>query len=242
MDPARGSLVYEGKSKRVFSTADPSLVVLEFKDDATAFNGVKKASIADKGRINCAVTVHLLKEVAKDGVGSHLVRQLSDTELLCRKVEIIPVEVVVRNVCAGSLAKRYGMEEGRALPFPLVELFYKSDALGDPLMIEDHAVLFGWAARWELAFMREQSLRVNDVLLKFWSGLGVDLVDFKLEFGRVGGNLVLADEITPDGSRLWEKGTRKKLDKDVFRRDLGNLTDTYRDLYFRMFGKNLENQ
>jgi phosphoribosylaminoimidazole-succinocarboxamide synthase len=239
MDVVKGDLLYEGKSKQVFATSDPALVVLRFKDDATAFNGVKKAQIADKGRVNCAITVHLLAEVAKSGVPSHLVRQLSDLELLCRKVEIVPVEVVVRNYLAGSLAKRYGQEEGRQLPWPLVELFYKSDALGDPLMSEDVAVLFGWAKRWELAAMREQALAVNDVLTAFWSGHGVDLVDFKLEFGRVGGNLVLADEITPDGSRLWEKGTRKKLDKDVFRRDLGDLSTTYRDLYQRMFGKTL---
>jgi phosphoribosylaminoimidazole-succinocarboxamide synthase len=212
-------------------------VILHFKDDATAFNGVKKASILDKARINCAITVHLFAEVEKAGIATHLVETLNDTDLVCHQVEVVPVEVVVRNHIAGSLAKRYGQAEGAALPWPLVEYFYKSDALNDPLMIEDHAVLFGWAKRWELQFMREQSLQVNEILREFWSTLDVDLVDFKLEFGRTkGGRLVLADEITPDGCRLWEKGTRKKLDKDVFRRDLGDLTETYRALYLRVFG------
>jgi phosphoribosylaminoimidazole-succinocarboxamide synthase len=236
----RGEQLYEGKAKRVYATDDPGLVIIHFKDDATAFNGVKKASIADKGRINAALTVHLFQEVEKAGVKTHFVKQLGERELLCKKVEIVPCEVVVRNVIAGSLAKRYGLSEGKPLPWPLVELFYKSDSLNDPMMNEDHAVLFGWATRQELAWMKEQSLLVNDVLKKFWGGLNIDLVDFKLEFGRWQGNVVLADEITADGSRLWERGTGKKLDKDVFRRDLGDLSETYRDLYGRVFGHGLE--
>lgn len=232
--------LYDGKSKRVHETSDPGRVVVEFKDDATAFNGVKHALIADKARVNQAISAHLFAKVAEAGVRHHLVETLSDTEWLCERVEIIPVEVVVRNFCAGSLAKRYGREEGEALPWPLVEYFYKSDALNDPLLGGDVAVLFGWAKAWELAYMSEVALAVNDVLRGFWSELGVDLVDFKLEFGRtVDGRILLADEITPDGSRLWEKGTRKRFDKDVFRRDLGDLGDTYRELYSKVFGERL---
>jgi phosphoribosylaminoimidazole-succinocarboxamide synthase len=242
MAPERGEALYEGKAKRVYATTDPSLVVMHFKDDATAFNGVKKASIADKGRINCALTEHLFRYVEGAGVQTHLVRRLSERELLCRRVEIIPVEVVVRNRVAGSLAKRYGLPEGGVLPWPLVEYFYKSDALNDPMMNEDHAVLFGWAERRELAFMKEQSLAINEVLKRFWGEFGVDLIDFKLEFGRADGRIVLADELTADGARLWERGTGRKLDKDVFRRDLGDLSETYRDLYRRVFGRGLEGE
>jgi len=235
MEIVRGEALYEGKAKRVYATNDPGLVVMHFTDGATAFNGLKKANFDDKGRINCAFTVHLLRQVEKDGVRTHLVDVLNERELLVHKVDIVPVEVVVRNVCAGGLAKRFGLTEGAPLAFPLVEFFYKSDALNDPMMIEDHAVLFGWATRAELAWMRETSLRVNDTLVRFWAEHGIDLVDFKLEFGRLDGGLVLADEITPDGSRLWERGTGRKLDKDVFRRDLGDLTATYRELFARIF-------
>ncbi len=229
---------YDGKAKRVWSVRGaPDLVILQFTDDATAFNGVKRASIPDKGRINVEITTHLLERVAAAGVPTHLVARQGE-DLVCRRVSIIPVEIVVRNVCAGSLAKRYGVPEGTKLAYPLVEHFYKSDKLDDPLMTEEHAVLFGWATREELAVCRALALSVNDALKAFWDGLGVDLVDFKLEFGRLpDGTVVLADEITPDGSRLWERGTGRHLDKDVFRRDLGDLSATYRDLYARVFGR-----
>jgi phosphoribosylaminoimidazole-succinocarboxamide synthase len=236
----RGALRYEGKSKRVWATSDPHRVLLEFKDDATAFNGVKKAQITDKGRINCALSAWLFERVAERGVRHHMIEKVSETEMVCLDVEIIPVEVVVRNFVAGSFAKRYGIPEGGRLPAALVEFFYKSDALGDPLMGADVPVLMGWARGWEMALMAEQALQVNEILGAFWGDLGVDLVDFKLEFGRThDGRVVLADEITPDGSRLWEKGTGRKLDKDVFRRDLGDLTDTYREVYRRVFGVDL---
>lgn len=241
MEWTRGALLYDGKAKRIYETSDPDRVIMEFKDDATAFNGVKHAIIGDKGRINCAITVHVFDELAKRGVESHYISQLSDTDLLCHRVEIVPVEVVVRNVIAGSLAKRYGLTEGEPLAKPMTELFLKSDELNDPLMTEDHALRFGWAKKWEIECMREQALTINEMLLEFWSNLNVDLVDFKLEFGRVNGRIVLADEITPDGSRLWEKGTRRRFDKDVFRRDLGDLSDTYRQLYERIFGASLAN-
>jgi phosphoribosylaminoimidazole-succinocarboxamide synthase len=240
MEWVRGDLLYDGKAKRVYETRDPTRVIMEFKDDATAFNGVKHALIVDKGRINCAITAHVFGELAKQGIESHLIAQLSDTDLLCHRVEIVPVEVVVRNIIAGSLAKRYGFEEGEPLDRPMTELFLKSDPLNDPLMTEDHALRFSWAKKWELECMLEQALAINTMLLTFWAKVNVDLVDFKLEFGRLNGRIVLADEITPDGSRLWEKGTRRRFDKDVFRRDLGDLSVTYHQLYKRIFGSALE--
>ncbi len=235
----RGALLYEGKAKQVYASPEPNRVILHFKDDATAFNGVKKASVGDKGRINTAMTMHLFDRLAAAGIRHHVVRQLTPTDLLCERVEIIGVEVVVRNRVAGSFAKRYGIEEGRALPEPLVEFFVKSDALDDPLVTEDAAVMLGLASRWELAYLRHAGLEINDHLIRFWGEHNIDLIDFKVEFGRHEGRIVLADEITADGARLWERGTGRKLDKDVFRRDLADLGDTYRDLYQRVFGKAL---
>jgi phosphoribosylaminoimidazole-succinocarboxamide synthase len=238
-EPVRGALLYEGKAKQVYATDDPSRLVIHYKDDATAFNGVKKASIADKGEINCRISAHLMALVAKAGVPTAFERVIGPREQLHRKVQIIPVEVVVRNVVAGSFAKKLGLAEGQKLSRPVIELFYKSDALNDPPVNEDAALAPGWAAAWELQAMREHALRVNDVLIAFWDELGVDLVDFKLEFGRADHAVLLADEITPDGSRLWERGTGRHLDKDVFRRDLGDLSETYRELYERVFGQSL---
>jgi phosphoribosylaminoimidazole-succinocarboxamide synthase len=237
MTLAPTQLVYEGKAKQVYATDDPAWVVIRFKDDATAFNGVKKASIADKGPINNRISAHLLGLVAQAGVPTAFKSVLDGRDQLFRKVEIIPVEVVVRNVVAGSFAKKLGLPEGQRLPRPVVEYFYKSDALNDPPINEDTAVILGWAAPWEIACMRERALKVNEVLTAFWDARGIDLVDFKLEFGRADGAVLLADEITPDGSRLWERGTGRHLDKDVFRRDLGDLGDTYRELYQRVFGE-----
>lgn len=231
-------LLYEGKAKQVYATDDPGQIRLYYKDDATAFNGVKRAQIADKGVINCRLSAYFLEMVAAE-VPTHLIRQISPREQLCRRVEIVPVEVVVRNRIAGSFAKKLGLPEGGVLARPVVELFYKSDALNDPPINEDAALAMGWARGWELACMREYALAVNRILIGFWEGLGVDLVDFKLEFGRVDRQIVLADEITPDGARLWERGTGRHLDKDVFRRDLGDLSGTYRELYRRVFGEEL---
>ncbi len=230
-------LMYQGKSKAVFSTSDPTKVIVRFKDDATAFNGVKHAEIEGKGRINCRISAHLFDLCASNGIQHHMIERLDDTDMLCEKVEIVPVEVIVRNIVAGSFAKRYGLEEGADLPGPLIEWFYKSDELNDPLMGRDVPVVLGWAKNWELAFMEESARSVNAVLLDFWGDLDVDLVDMKLEYGRTpDGRLVLADELTPDGSRLWEKRTRKRFDKDVFRRDLGDLGETYAALQDRIFG------
>jgi len=233
----RGALLYEGKAKQVFATKQADRVWIHFKDDATAFNGVKKATVADKGAINGRISAHLLSEVAKAGVATHLVEVRTPRDHICTRVEIIPVEVVVRNVCAGSLARRFGREEGEVLARPMVEFFYKSDALDDPPMSDEHALHFGWAQPWELAYLRHAGLVVNDFLQSFWADLGITLVDFKLEFGRTdSGQILLADEISPDGSRLWETETGRHLDKDVFRRDLGDLGDTYRELFERVFG------
>lgn len=241
----RGAQIYEGKAKQVFATDDSDLVWIHFKDDATAFDGAKKAVVADKGEVNARISAHLLDRVARAGVPTHLVEVAGPRDQVCRRVEIIPIEVVVRNVVAGSACKRFGRTEGEVLPRPMVEFFYKSDELHDPPMSEEHALVFGWAEEWEMVWMRHAAGIVNDVLRSFWDGLGVTLVDFKLEFGRSveGGRptnrLLLADEITPDGSRLWEKGTMRHLDKDVFRRDLADLGDTYRELFARVFGHGL---
>jgi phosphoribosylaminoimidazole-succinocarboxamide synthase len=236
LHPVVGELLYEGKAKQVYATEDADWVVMRFKDDATAFNGVKKASISDKGPINAKISAHLLGLVAAAGVPTAFAGTLSPRDQLFRRVEIVPVEVVVRNVVAGSFAKKLGRPEGERLARPVVEHFYKSDALNDPPINEDAAIVLGWAAAWELACMRERALRVNEVLLAFWAERNIDLVDFKLEFGRADGAILLADEITPDGSRLWERGTGRHLDKDVFRRDLGDLGDTYRELHTIVFG------
>jgi phosphoribosylaminoimidazole-succinocarboxamide synthase len=231
-------LLYTGKAKRVYAAAHPERVRIVFTDGATAFNGVKRGTFADKGQVNARISAHLMRACAAAGVPTHLIEESAPDTHLCHRVEIIPVEVVVRNVAAGSLSKRFGIPEGQVLERPLVEFFYKSDELNDPPMSDEHALLFGWARPWELAYLREASVRVNDVLTAFWSDLDVTLVDFKLEFGRAAdGRILLADEISPDGSRLWEKGTGKRFDKDVFRRDLGDLGDRYRELLGRVFGE-----
>lgn len=236
----RGALLYDGKAKQVYETTDPGLVWIHFKDEATAFNGVKKAVIRDKGEVNARISAHLYGRLEQAGIRTHLVHVVGPRDHICERVEIIPVEVVVRNVIAGSCARRFGFEEGTPLPRPMVEWFYKSDALDDPPMSDVHAVLFGWAKEWELAFLRDAGLRVNEVLRAFWAEMGVTLVDFKLEFGRTSdGRVLLADEVSPDGSRLWEEGTGRRFDKDVFRRDLGDLGDTYRALFSRVFGASL---
>lgn len=234
---ASSELLYEGKSKQVFETEDPQRVLVRFTDEATAFNAKKRATVADKGRINCAISVRLFEEVGRAGVRHHLVRQLSPTDLLCERVEIVPVEVVVRSVVAGSFARRYGLEPGTRLPRPVVEWFYKSDALDDPLVGDDAIVALGWAEPWELAFMQATALKIHEVLSQLWDRFGIDLIDAKYEFGRQEGRLLLADELTPDGSRLWEQGTGRPFDKDVFRKDLADLSETYRQLHERLLGR-----
>lgn len=240
-DVTRGQLIRDGKAKQVFETSDPQLVWIHYKDEATAFNGVKKAVIEDKGELNARISAYLMQKVADAGVPTHMHAILSPRDHLYRKVEIIPLEVVVRNITAGSIKRRFGIAEGLNLHEPMVEFFLKSDELNDPPVSDVHARAFGWALDWEMAYLRHAGLKVNAVLKDFWDGLGIDLVDFKLEFGRDGsGRILLADEITPDGSRLWEKGTQRKMDKDVFRRDLGDLSETYKELFERIFGQSLQ--
>jgi phosphoribosylaminoimidazole-succinocarboxamide synthase len=227
-------LIYEGKAKKLYTTDDPDLLVQYFKDDATAFNAKKRGTIEEKGVINNRMSEIFFLLLEKEGVKTHFVKRLSDREMLVRRLEIIPVETVVRNIVAGSLAKRLGMEEGRDLPRPVVEYYYKSDPLDDPMIVEDHVLVFGFATEDELRKIREMALKVNDVVRRFLDARGILLVDAKFEFGRHKGQVLLGDEICPDTCRFWDKVTREKLDKDRFRRDLGNVEGAYREMMERV--------
>lgn len=231
-------LLYEGKAKRIYRTEDDTIVRVEYKNSATAFNGVKKAEIAGKGRLNNEITSLLFLKLKEQGIESHFIKKISETEQLVKKVSIIPLETVVRNIAAGSLAKRLGIEEGKELTQPMVEFYYKNDELGDPLLTIDHILELKVATEEEIAILREKALEVNKVLSSFFAGLGIRLIDFKLEFGKdQKGQILLADEISPDTCRLWDMKTNEKLDKDVFRRDLGSLTDAYEQILARLGGK-----
>ena len=233
----KGQLLYEGKAKRLYATVDPQILYVEYKDSATAFNGEKKAEIAGKGNLNNRITTLIFEKLQANGIASHFVKQLSDNEQLVRKVDIIPIEVVVRNIAAGSLAKRLGLEEGVPLKRPIVEYYYKDDALGDPHITTEHIDVLDIATPEEVQALYDGGLRVNDVLKPIFEEVGVQLVDFKLEFGRdADGNVLLADEISPDTCRLWDAETKQKLDKDVFRRDLGNLTEVYEIILNKLGG------
>ena len=229
--------LYEGKAKMVFRTDDPDLLIVEYKDDATAFNGEKRGTIAGKGVINNRVTNHLMTLLEEQGVPTHFVRELSDRETLVKKVTIVPLEVIVRNISAGSFAKRYGVEEGIVFDAPTIEFSYKNDSLGDPLINSYHALALKLATAEELEQIKALAFRVNDLLKGIMKGIGIDLVDFKLEFGRLpDGSIILADEISPDTCRLWDEVTHEKLDKDRFRRDLGNVEGAYQEILRRMLG------
>lgn len=231
-------LLYEGKAKRIFRTEDEQSVLIEYKDSATAFNGQKKADITGKGRLNNEITSLLFLKLKEKGIPSHFIKRLSETEQLVKRVTIIPLEVVVRNIAAGSLSKRLGIEEGTELTKPLVEFYLKNDDLGDPLLTEDHIFEMKAATAEEVAILKEKALQINIVLSEFFTSLGINLIDFKLEFGKDNeGEILLADEISPDTCRLWDKKTNEKLDKDVFRRDLGSLTDAYETILARLGGK-----
>ncbi len=231
-------LLYEGKAKRIYRTEDEAIVRVEYKNSATAFNGVKKAEIAGKGHLNNEITSLLFLKLKEHGIQSHFIEKISETEQLVKKVAIIPLETVVRNVAAGSLAKRLGIEEGKPLSQPLVEFYYKNDELGDPLLTIDHILELKVATEEEIAILKEKALEVNTVLSSFFAGLGIRLIDFKLEFGKDrDGQILLADEISPDTCRLWDAKTNEKLDKDVFRRDLGSLTDAYEQILARLGGQ-----
>jgi len=227
-------MFYEGKAKKLYSTPDPDLVIAHFKDDATAFNAKKRGTIEDKGVVNNRMSELFFGLLEKSGVKTHFVRRLNDRDMLCKRLDIIPVETVVRNICAGSMAKRLGRPEGEELKFPIVEYYYKSDPLDDPLIYPEHAILFGWAADEEILTIRALALRVNEVLRDFLDDRGVILVDFKLEFGRHHGEIFLGDEICPDTCRFWDKKTREKLDKDRFRRDLGGVENAYHEMLRRV--------
>ena len=228
-------MIYEGKAKKVYATDDPALLIVDYKDDATAFNGMKKGSIAGKGVINNQMSNRLMRRLEQAGVPTHFVEELSERETLVKRVEIVPLEVIVRNIAAGSFSKRYGVEEGRVFDAPTIEFSYKNDALGDPLINSSHVIALHLAAPEELDTIRRYAFRVNEVLSAFWASCGVTLVDFKLEFGRLAdGTIVLADEISPDTCRLWDSVTKKKLDKDRFRRDLGGVEDAYAEVMRRL--------
>ncbi len=229
-------LLYSGKAKDVYATDDPSLCVVHFRDSATAFNAQKKGEIAGKGELNNSISTHFFKLLESNGVETHLVRQLGAREMLVRRLEIIKVEVVVRNITAGSLSKRLGVPEGQPLPTPVLEYYYKDDALGDPLVNDSHILTFGWASADELNVIAGTAVRVNEILLSALSALNLLLVDFKLEFGRYAGRVILGDEISPDTCRLWDAKTHEKLDKDRFRRDLGGVAEAYQEIYRRLQG------
>jgi phosphoribosylaminoimidazole-succinocarboxamide synthase len=227
-------MLYEGKAKKVYATDDENMVIIYYKDDATAFNGVKKGQIEDKGVLNNSITSSLFELLEKKGVPTHFVKKLNDREQLCKKVQIVPVEVIVRNIAAGSMSKRLGIPEGTELKTTVFEISYKNDALGDPLINDTHAVAIGITTFEELNKIYEMASKVNDVLKEFFIKQNIKLVDFKLEFGRFDGKIILADEISPDTCRLWDAVTNEKLDKDRFRRDLGNVKGAYEEITKRI--------
>ena len=231
-------LLYEGKAKKVYETQDPQQLIVSYKDDATAFNGLKKGTIGGKGVINNQMTNLLMERLEQVGVPTHLIRELSSRETLVKRVSIIPLEVIVRNISAGSFAKRYGVEEGIVFDEPTFEFSYKNDDLGDPLLNTSHALALKLATREEIALIRKYTMMVNDLLKGFMKEIGIDLVDFKLEFGKTSdGTIVLADEISPDTCRLWDEKTHEKLDKDRFRRDLGGAEEAYEEVMRRLMGE-----
>jgi phosphoribosylaminoimidazole-succinocarboxamide synthase len=235
---ARRRQIYEGKAKILYEGPEPGTLIQYFKDDATAFNAQKKGTINGKGVLNNRISEHVFTLLAGIGIPTHFIRRLNMREQLIRQVEIVPIEVVVRNVVAGSLAKKLGIEEGTPLPRTIVEYYYKDDALGDPMVTDEHILAFGWASQEELHDMADMAIRVNDFLSGLFAGIGIRLVDFKLEFGRIWeneyGRIILADEISPDGCRLWDMATGEKLDKDRFRRDLGGEVEAYQEVARRL--------
>ncbi|WP_146549840.1 MULTISPECIES: phosphoribosylaminoimidazolesuccinocarboxamide synthase [Rummeliibacillus] len=233
----KGQLLYEGKAKKLYATEDEKILFVEYKDSATAFNGEKKAEIAGKGVLNNNITSLIFEKLKTAGIDSHFVEKISDNEQLVKKVDIIPIELVVRNIAAGSLAKRLGIEEGTPLKRPIVEFYYKNDDLGDPMISEEHIDVLGIASKEEVKALYDNGLKINEILRPFFEEIDVILVDFKLEFGRdENGHVLLADEISPDTCRLWDAKTKQHLDKDVFRRDLGDLTEVYKIILSRLGG------
>ena len=233
--------IYEGKAKKVYATDDPQLVIVDYKDDATALDGLKKGTIVGKGVINNQMTNRLMAKMEKAGIPTHFVQELSERETLVKKVSIVPLEVIIRNISAGHFASRYGVEEGIVFDQPTIEFSYKNDDLHDPLLNEYHALALKLATREEIDLIKKYSFAVNDVLKAFWAECGVTLVDFKLEFGKTAdGTIVLADEISPDTCRLWDSKTHEKLDKDRFRRDMGGVEDAYAEIMKRLLDHDAE--
>ena len=229
--------LYEGKAKKVFATSDPNVVIVSYKDDATAFNGLKKGTITGKGAINNRMTNHIFKLLEKEGIPTHYVEELSDRETAVKKVEIVPLEVIIRNITAGSFAKKMGVEEGIVFKRPTLEFSYKNDDLHDPFINKYYALSLELATEEEIDTITEYAFKVNEVMKKYFDSLGIDLVDFKLEFGKTSdGKIVLADEISPDTCRLWDEVTHEKLDKDRFRRDMGGVEDAYQEVMRRLMG------
>ncbi len=236
MDYIKGEQLYEGKAKKVFATDNPDYVIVSYKDDATAFNGEKKGTITGKGVINNKMSNYLFKQLEKEGIPTHYVEELSDRETVVKKVEIVPLEVIVRNVAAGSFSKRLGIEEGFKLKTPTLEYSYKNDDLGDPFINSYYALGLDLATKEELDTIADYAFKVNGFMLDFFKKLNIDLIDFKLEFGRFHGKILLADEISPDTCRFWDSTTHEKLDKDRFRRDMGGVEDAYKEVMHRIFG------
>ena len=227
--------LYEGKAKRVYQTEDPRLLIVAYKDDATAFNGLKKGTISGKGAINNKMSNLLMQRLEKSGIPTHFVQELDDRETLVKKADIIPLEVIIRNIAAGSFSERYGAEEGTVFDRPTIEFSYKNDRLGDPLLNESHALALKLTTAEEIETIKKYAFTINEQLKAFWKECGITLVDFKLEFGRLpDGSIVLADEISPDTCRLWDSKTNEKLDKDRFRRDLGGVADAYAEVMKRL--------
>lgn len=234
----KAAQLYEGKAKKVYATDDPNLCIVSYKDDATAFNGQKKGTILGKGAINNRLTNYFMKLLERKGIPTHFVEELNDTDTVVKKVEIIPLEVIIRNISAGSFAARYGVKEGIIFDQPTLEFSYKCDELNDPLINAYHAIALKLATPEEIETIKKMAFAVNDALKEFWNSVGVTLVDFKLEFGRLpDGTVILADEISPDTARLWDSKTGEKLDKDRFRRDLGGVEDAYQEVLRRVLGK-----
>ncbi len=227
-------LLYEGKAKKVYATDDPDIVIVDYKDDATAFNGEKKGTIVGKGAINNRMTNYVFKLFEAEGVPTHLVEELSDRETAVKKVDIVPLEVIVRNVAAGSFSKRMGVEEGKELLCPILEFSYKNDDLGDPFINDDYALALGLATQEEIDTIKSYTKKVNEIMKKYFLSIGLKLIDFKIEFGRYKGQILLADEVSPDTCRLWDVETNEKLDKDRFRRDLGNVEEAYDEVFRRL--------
>ena len=230
--------LYEGKAKKVFATDDPNLYIVDYKDDATAFNGLKKGTIQGKGVINNTMTNHLMQYLEKNGIPTHFVEQISDRETVVKRVKIVPIEVIVRNIAAGSMSKRLGIPEGTKLQSTVLEFSYKDDDLGDPMINDYHALAMGLATREELDLIASYSFKINQLLTDYMKDLGIELIDFKLEYGKLDdGTIVLADEISPDTCRFWDIKTHEKLDKDRFRRDLGCVEDAYQEILHRLMGE-----